>query len=273
MRGEPDNTNRSAAVQESRLRRPEIAELLDRGNAALEEAMANQPAKLIRAGDHIIWEGEPHNFVYRVSSGWLARTRVLPDGRKQIILIFLPGDICGLKCMYLRQQPDAIESLSDGRLTWIDHRALRQLLRDNSDVALRILWAAIDHERHLHNWVVGLGQGTAPERMAQMLLDFWRRLKRLSLSTDNTFRVPLSQQQMADYLGLNVVHVNRRAIHRRRSRVAYIVSVLPITSSTSRSSSDGLPRAAKRREQAQRMSTPAPTTVPCARAMVTKGAW
>jgi CRP-like cAMP-binding protein len=46
-----------------------------------------------------------------VRSGWLARTRILADGRKQIILIFLPSDICGLKCMYLPRQPDAIEGV------------------------------------------------------------------------------------------------------------------------------------------------------------------
>lgn len=204
------------------LHRPEVAEMLDRGDAAIEQAMSEQPPKRVRAGDHVMFEGEPHEGVYRVRSGWLARTRVLADGRKQIILIFLPGDICGLKCMYLPRQPDAIEALSDASVNWIDHRALRDLMRDKSDVSIRLLWEALEHERHLHNWVVGLGQAAAVERVGQMLLDFRHRLQRLGLSTGDTFRLPLSQQQMAEYLGINVVHLNRTL---RRLREAGLVVI------------------------------------------------
>lgn len=204
------------------LHRPDVTEMLDRGDEAIAHAMASQPSKLVRAGEYIMLEGEPHEAVYRIRSGWLARTRVLSDGRKQIILIFLPGEICGLKCIYLRQQADAIEPLSDATVDWIGHQALRDLMHKNPDVAIRLLWEAMEHERHLHNWVVGLGQGNAAERVAQMLLDFRGRLQRLNLVTGETFRVPLSQQQMAQYLGINVVHVNRTL---RRLREAGLVVI------------------------------------------------
>jgi CRP-like cAMP-binding protein len=204
------------------LHRPDVAEMLDRGDAAIEQAMSEQPLKGVRAGDHIVFEGEPHEGVYRVRSGWLARTRILADGRKQIILIFLPGDICGLKCMYLPRQPDAIEALSDASLGWMDQRALRDLMHDNPDVSIRVLWEALEHERHLHNWVVGLGQAVAVERVGQMLLDFRHRLERRGVSTGDTFHLPLSQQQMAEYLGINVVHLNRTL---RRLREAGLVVI------------------------------------------------
>jgi CRP-like cAMP-binding protein len=147
--------------------------------------------------------------VYRLRTGWLARTRPLPDGRKQIILVFLPGDLVGTKTMYLTRQPDAIEALSDATLEWIDHRAMRELVRRDPDAATRTTWQAMEDERRLHNWVVGLGQGSAEERMAQMMLDLHGRLSRLKLLRDETFRLPMTQQQIGDFLGLTTVHVNR----------------------------------------------------------------
>jgi CRP-like cAMP-binding protein len=67
----------------------------------------------------------------------------------------------------------------------------------------------LEDERRLHNWVVGLGRGDAEERIAAMLLDFRWRLGRLGLVRDETYRFPMTQQQIGDYLGLTVVHVNR----------------------------------------------------------------
>jgi hypothetical protein len=115
-----------------------------------------------------------------------------------------------------------LRALSDASLDWIDQAALRDLMRDKPDVSIRVLWEALEHERHLHNWVVGLGQAVAVERVGQMLLDFRHRLQRRGLSTGDTFHVPLSQQQMAEYLGINVVHLNRIL---RRLREAELVVI------------------------------------------------
>jgi CRP/FNR family transcriptional regulator len=147
--------------------------------------------------------------IYRLRTGWAARARPLPDGRKQIILVFLPGDLFGTKCMFLVRQPDAIEALDTVSVEWIDHRELGELVRANHDAALRLNWQAIEDERRLHNWVVGLGRGDAEERIAAMLLDFRWRLGRLSLVRNETYRFPMTQQQIGDYLGLTMVHVNR----------------------------------------------------------------
>jgi CRP-like cAMP-binding protein len=204
------------------LHRPDILDALERGEAAIARAMAAQPPKLVRAGEAIMQAGEAHERVYRLRTGWLARTRPLPDGRKQIILVFLPGDLLGTKCMYLTRQPDAIEALSDATLEWIDYRALRELVRRDPDAATRTTWQAMEDERRLHNWVVGLGQGDAEERMAQMVLDFRARLRRLGLSRDDTYRLPMTQQQLGDYLGLTTVHVNRVL---KRLREAGLLSI------------------------------------------------
>jgi CRP/FNR family transcriptional regulator, anaerobic regulatory protein len=95
------------------------------------------------------WSLAAHELIYRLRTGWAARSRSLPDRRKQIILVFLPGDLFGTKCIFLVRQPDAIEALDTVSVEWIDHLELSELVRANPDAALRLNWQAIEDERRL----------------------------------------------------------------------------------------------------------------------------
>jgi CRP/FNR family transcriptional regulator len=106
-----DHRINPAASTRFPLHRPELLENLQRGEAALTKAMAPN-AKAFGPGAKIIEEGEPHSYVYRLRTGWVARTRQLPDERNQIIAVFLPGDFFGVKSIFLARQPDALEALS-----------------------------------------------------------------------------------------------------------------------------------------------------------------
>ena len=178
-------------------------------------------ARSLRPGQKIIGEGEPHGFVYWLRTGWVARTRRLPDERNQIIATFLPGDFFGVKTIFLVQQPDALEALSAVTVEFLDHREVLNLARENPDVGIRLWWQICEDQRRIHSWVTALGRGNAEERIAAMLLDFRVRLQRAGLAGES-FRLPMTQQQMADYLGLTVVHVNRVL---RRLREAGGISV------------------------------------------------
>jgi CRP-like cAMP-binding protein len=191
------------------LHRPELYDALCEGDALLVRAMAGRPARFDK-GRKIIRAGEESTTVYRLHTGWLARTRAIEDGRRQIVMIFLPGDFAGVKSMLLREQPDTVECLTDVTLNAIDHEQARRLVETNGKIALRMLFQLGEDERRLHNWVVGLGRGSADERIATMLLDFRGRLRRIGfLNGGDRFRLPMTQQEIGDYLGLTVVHVNR----------------------------------------------------------------
>ena len=67
-----------------------------------------------------------------------------------------------------------------------------------------------EDERRLHNWVTALGKGHADERIATLLLDLRGRLHaQAGLANGDGFYIPMTQQEMADHLGLTLVHVNR----------------------------------------------------------------
>jgi CRP/FNR family transcriptional regulator, anaerobic regulatory protein len=203
------------------LHRRELRELLISGDTAIRDAMG--PAMRCRDDQVLISAGEEGDTVYLVEHGWAARTRLIEDGRRQIIAVFLPGDLMGIKSMLLERQPDNIECLADVRVRGVDHKRLLELVKQDHGVALRLMFQLGEDERRLHNWMTALGRGDAEERIATLLLDFRGRLSPLGGgAAPNTFRMPITQQEIADHLGLTVVHVNRVLRRLREDRLVTV---------------------------------------------------
>src|SRR5436305_2277496 len=108
------------------LHRPELRHLLTRGEATIKNAMS--PPSRRREGDILVGTGEESGTVYLLEAGWVARTRMIEDGRRQIAVVFLPGDLMGIRCMLLERQPDTIECLTDVHVRMIHHSHLLDLV-------------------------------------------------------------------------------------------------------------------------------------------------
>src|SRR3954469_9018884 len=202
------------------LHRPELRNLLTRGEATIKAAMS--PPIRRREGEILVATGEESGTVYLLESGWVARTREIEDGRRQIIVVFLPGDLMGIKTMLMERQPDTIECLTDAHVRSIDQQRLLELVARNHAANVRIMFQLGEDERRLHNWIAALGKGNAEERIATLLLDLRGRLTQAGLANGERFRMPMTQQEIADHLGLTLVHVNRGL---RRLREAGTVTV------------------------------------------------
>jgi len=203
------------------LDRPEMAELLQRGEANLLAAMSPLPAVLQR-GDILVPMGDEHEFLYEITSGWLARSRTAPDGRRQIMIVFLPGEFCGIKSLFMTRQPDAVVALTQATARRIHFRQACELAARDFAVALHLARQLALDERHLHNWTLRLGRANAEERIAALLLELRHRLLLLGHNAGTQYALPLSQEQIADHVGLTTVHVNRVL---RRFREMRMVSI------------------------------------------------
>ncbi|AWN51646.1 Crp/Fnr family transcriptional regulator [Methylobacterium sp. 17Sr1-1] len=192
------------------LHRPEILEALRRGEAALDRVMEGT-GRLYPAGRVLVEADSPNTTIFRLRKGWAGRLRTLEDGRSQFILIFLPGDLFAVKSLFVTHSPDAVQALSEVLVEQVDHRTLREAYERDSDLATRCMWQVIEEERRLHNWVVGLGRGSADERLSMLLVELRGRLIRSgALPPDATaYDLPMTQEQIGDHLGISNVHVNR----------------------------------------------------------------
>src|SRR3954447_16244845 len=188
--------------------REQIHDRLEVGDRALGRIM---PARMhtLAAREILIPTGKPHGSIYRLKSGWMSRSRVLSDGRQQIIMVFLPGDLLGLKTMLLDRQPDSIQCLGRATVQELGYEPALELARTDPDVSLRFLWQLAEDERRLHNWIIALGRGSAVPRVAPLFLDIRGRLSQAGLTREDRFTFPVTQRQIADHLGLTHVHVSR----------------------------------------------------------------
>ena len=170
-------------------------------------------------GAELYAEGAPINRPRVLLSGWAARCRVLSDGRRQIFTFLLPGDIFGFS-----QRPDPVSlSTTIGLTRTITAEAgpLAEAARERRE-EFPGLAAAVGAARALEmasvlDHVVRLGRQTAYERMAHLLLELHWRLTVVDLGSDDRFPMPLTQEVLAEALGLSIVHVNRTLQQLRRA--------------------------------------------------------
>lgn len=150
-------------------------------------------------------------------SGWAARCRVLPDGRRQIFTFVLPGDAIGL-CP--RAEPIAL-STTIGLTPTVtaDAGPLAEAAFERAEefpgIASAVTIAGLLEDASLLDHIVRLGRMTAYERMAHLLLELRWRLMAVGLGDERRFPMPLTQEVLADALGLSIVHVNRTLQHLR----------------------------------------------------------
>jgi CRP-like cAMP-binding protein len=181
--------------------------------------LARQPAREVAARTQIHAEGEgPPPAV--LLSGWGCRTRLLSDGRRQIVSFLLPGDLLGGLPPQL-PTPCAAMALSPVRLA--DATAALQAVRAapaaHPGLSRALFLFTQAYEVLLRDQIVRLGRQTAFERMASLMLEFMDRLELAGLVRDGSFAMPLTQETLGDALGLSGVHVNRTLQQLRRDEL------------------------------------------------------
>jgi CRP-like cAMP-binding protein len=192
------------------LHRSELIGSLVNGDEKLAELMKGSAVSL-PAGRILIRADTEHEYVYRLRSGWACRNRAIADGRDQFILIFLPGDLFAVKSLFVTRHPDSVQILSPAVVERLHYTQLHAAYSRDVDIANRCIWQVIEEERRLHSWVFGLGQGSAEERLALLLIDLRGRLALAGSMAEGTltFEFPLTQVQIAEHLGITPVHANR----------------------------------------------------------------
>lgn len=161
-------------------------------------------------GDILIEEGASNTRLYTVLEGVLIRSRSLDDGRRQIVNFMFPGDLIGLQGAFDEPSSHAIEALVDARLCQFRRGDFERLIAQHPSLGYDITWLAAKEETALEGHIVSLGQRNARERVTYLAVWLLERALSTCLASDsNVLALPITQAQIADMLGLSLVHTNR----------------------------------------------------------------
>lgn len=170
------------------------------------------PAKVPQTHSHLLLEG------------LVSRSIDLPDGRRQIVALHVPGDFVDLHSFLLKELEHDVEALTSVKVARFPHENLKRITETQPHLA-RLLWLSTLIDASLHReWAASLGRRTAAERLAHLLCELYYRLKIVDMADGNEFSLPLSQAELGDACGLTAVHVSRTLRELREEGLAQVRS-------------------------------------------------
>ncbi|MBZ9796348.1 Crp/Fnr family transcriptional regulator [Mesorhizobium sp. ES1-4] len=160
-------------------------------------------------GATVLVEGSHSAHLYTVLSGWAFRYKLLQDGRRQILNYLMPGDLIGLQGSVMGEMQHSVEAMSPMLLCVFERDNLHELYRNHPGLAYDITWIASREERMLDENLLSLGRRSAIERAAYLIAFIASRAKVVGLNGKQSIQIPITQQHIADTLGLSLVHTNK----------------------------------------------------------------
>jgi CRP/FNR family nitrogen fixation transcriptional regulator len=154
----------------------------------------------------IYGEEEPADYFYQVVSGAVRTYKVLRDGRRQIGAFHLPGDVFGLEAG--EEHAFSAEAIAHSVIRVAKRSGIVAMAARDSELAADIFARTAGSLRQAQEHMLLLGRRNAEERVATFLLDMARRE-----ASEGVIELPMSRQDMADYLGLTIETVSRTLTH------------------------------------------------------------
>ena len=151
--------------------------------------------------------------------GWMARTKDLPDGGRQISELQFAGDFTDMHGFTLKRLDHNVVTITGCTIAIAPHKRIREVL-DRFPHLIRIYWLMTNIDAAIHReWTVSLGRRSALGRMAHLFCEIRERLNVVGQANKDIYQFPLTQQELGECLGLTAVHVNRTLQELRRRQL------------------------------------------------------
>ena len=157
----------------------------------------------------ILPEGEKVKDIHLVTSGLAARSKMLPDGERQIMAFLVPGDLCDVEVFVLEAMDHDIVAISETTCALVPAKVIEDLLTEFSKLTKALWWSTMTDSAVLRERIIDHGRRDARERLAHLFYEMLIRYRIVLETTDDTFPFPVTQDELADATGLTPVHVNR----------------------------------------------------------------
>ena len=181
-------------------------------------AILSLPVKLaeLRADADIVRDGDRPSQCCMLVEGFLCRYKNLPDGKRQIMAFYVPGDIPDLLSLHIEVMDHSLATIVPSRVAFIPHAALARLIEQNPRIAGAFWRDTLVDAALFREWIVNLGSRDAYSRIAHLICEVYLKLKAVELTDGNSFEFPVTQSEIGDATGLSTVHVNRSVMELRK---------------------------------------------------------
>ncbi len=171
----------------------------------------------LEAGATLIHEGQVDAPLFTLLHGWAFRFKTLSDGRRQILNFLLAGDFIGVQQKMGDGAAHGVVTLTDSVFCVFQRDALWALHREQPSMGFNVTWLTAHEESVVDETLLSVGRRSAEERIATLLVLLYKRAAALQVDTAKGVPFPLTQQHLADALGLSLVHTNKtlRRLERR----------------------------------------------------------
>jgi CRP-like cAMP-binding protein len=141
--------------------------------------------------------------------GLICRYKDLSEGQRQITELHVPGDFADLHSFTLKHLDHNLMTLTPCRVAFVPHKNLKAIT-ENFPHLTRVYWFGTNVDAAIHReWVLSLGRRTAIARMAHLFCELQARLALVGLSDGSSYALSLTQEELAECLGITPVHANR----------------------------------------------------------------
>jgi CRP-like cAMP-binding protein len=157
----------------------------------------------------LVREGDRPTESCLLLEGFAARYKLMQDGRRQITAIHIAGDFVDLHSFLLKTMDHGVVTLSSASVAYVPHTNLVRITREEPHLA-RMLWLNTLMDAAIHRqWLTAMGRSSATAHLAHLICELHWRLAEVGLTDGSSFRIPMTQEELGDTLGLSTVHVNR----------------------------------------------------------------
>ncbi|MCK1354202.1 Crp/Fnr family transcriptional regulator [Bradyrhizobium sp. CW7] len=183
-----------------------VGDLFERDKVRL--ARIPYRVKTLADGEYAVREGDKPSSCIVVIDGFLARQRVVND-RNQISSFYLAGDMPDLPTLHLPMADCDLCSVGHSTIAAVSHSSLREIMTESLGLTHAFWRETLIQAAIYREWVENIGARQALGRLAHLLCELTTRMDFVGLADNGSYRIPLTQQDVADACGLSIVHVNR----------------------------------------------------------------
>ena len=175
--------------------------------AALDGLLVN--LRQLNARDDIVGDGDARGAVHVILDGIACRYKVTSGGRRAITAYLLPGDFCDLHVSVLGRMDHSIGALTSCLVADFPQALLDDLMQTRPRIAKALWWTTLVDEAILREWLVNVSARPSDRKLAHLLCELRLRLEVVGLATPRGMKLPITQEELGDTLGISSVHVNR----------------------------------------------------------------